>query len=101
MKQTVIVEDPVVTSARDEGQASGMMLALFAVIGILLVVGLIVWQPWATHTTTTSTIVQPPAVQQPAQTTVVNPPANNTTIVNPPAQSQGSSTTTTPPNGNP
>lgn len=74
------------TVVEDEKTSSTLAVFLLAIVAIA-VVGLLMWQPWATAAvpapTRETTIIQQPAENKP-DTTIINPPSN-TTIVNPPA----------------
>lgn len=63
---------------------SSALVIFFVAVIALLVVGLLVWQPWQAPVRDTTVITQP-APSAP-DTTIVNPPSN-TTIINPPAES--------------
>lgn len=68
------------TYDHDSSSTSNTLLVVVVVMA-LLIVGLLVWQPWSAPGRNT-TIITP---TQPApDTTIVNPPSN-TTIINPPA----------------
>lgn len=65
-----------------ESSSTSNTLLVVVVVMAMLIVGLLVWQPWSAPGRDTTIITQP---TQPApDTTIVNPPSN-TTIINPPA----------------
>lgn len=70
---------------REDDSSSVLAIGLIAILA-LVVIGLFLWQPWATVAPTTvreTTIIEQPS-QDKGDTTIINPPDNNTTIVNPP-----------------